>query len=280
MQKTQDALLVALTLTLTLIAGRASGEPCKTSVAAVAPSARTIVLAGGDPWTLFRRFVREVQERSLDVSLWNAQVRISRSGQVETLSLGWAKRLSGDSAPALWQRSLRGRPAEIDPRLLSEAAAARWDVVCEGQVPETEPPPPPVPQKTVRSPSDALPYFKNGLQYAARRDYRNAVKELRAAERIDPRFHGLWTNLGAAYLQLRDYANADDSLRRALEQDPGDATAHYNLACLHALRGERERAVDSLRRAKENGLQLTRDERRDPDLASLRGRRDFESLFE
>jgi tetratricopeptide (TPR) repeat protein len=127
--------------------------------------------------------------------------------------------------------------------------------------------------------SEALVFFKSGVQYASRRDYQNALKEFKAAERISPRFQGLQMNLGVTYLQLKDYVGASEHLKRAIDQNPKDAAAHYNMACLQARLGQIDDAVASLTAAKFNGLKMTASVKRDPDLASLHGRNDFETLF-
>jgi tetratricopeptide (TPR) repeat protein len=261
---------------------RASAGDCERRISASAPSARTVILAGGDAWTLFRQFLSEIEQRDLDVSLWRTEVQISRGGQTETFVVGWAKALSGASAETLWERNLSGKRAEINPQLLAEARAAKWDVVCVGKVPSEKvpephkpPPPPPVPPPT----SEALIFFKSGMQYAARGEYANALKEFKAAEKIAPGFNGLAMNLGVTYLQMKDYVHAAEYLGRAVIQNPKDYATHYNLACLQARLGQQDDAIASLLAAKANGMQMTAATKRDPDLSSLRGRTDFNSLF-
>lgn len=265
-----------------LCAGTVSASDCERRIAASGPSARTVVLAGGDSWTLFKRFLSEIEQRDLDVSLWKTEVQISRGGQTETFNLGWAMALTGESAEKLWERRLAGKRAELNRQLLAEARSARWDVVCVGQLPSpparpsiTRPPTPPTAPRT----SEALVFFKNGVQYAARHDYANALKEFKAVERLSPKFEGLAMNIGVAYLQLKDYVRASEYLGRAVAQSPNDSAAHYNMACLQARLGQQEDAIASLTAARAHGMKMTAEIRRDSDLASLHGRPDFELLF-
>ena len=51
------------------------------------------------------------------------------------------------------------------------------------------------------------------------------------------------------------------------------------MACLQARLGQGDDAIASLSAAKSNGMKMTVDVKRDPDLAPLRGRADFETLF-
>jgi len=250
---------------------------CGRHISASGPSTRTVVLAGGDAWILFRQFLAEIEQHDLDISLWKSKVQISRNGRIETIELGW-KSLSSESAENLWQHHLRGKKAEINPLLLAAANSASWDVVCAGRIPGTEPP---VQQTKAPPPpsAEAVLFFKSGVQYASRADYTNALKEFKAAERISPNFDGLFMNLGVTYLQLKNYERASEYLRRAIDQNPRNAAAHYNMACLQARLGQRDDAIHSLIAAKSNGMKMTAGVKRDPDLSSLRGRSDFETLF-
>lgn len=276
--------LLLFILSTVLLLDDVFAADCTRRIAIAGPRARTIVLAGGDAWTLFRRFLAEVEQKDLNVSLWKVEVQLSRGGQTETHELGWAKALSGESAERLWERQLHGIRAEINQQLLTDAENAKWDVVCVGHVP---PPPPPPVKNATKTPApvatapdaNALVFYKSGMQYAARRDYANALKEFHAAEKVAPRFEGLQMNIGVAYLQLKDYVQASQYLSRAIEQNAKDANAHYNMACLKARLGQVEDAVASLAAAKSNGMKMTAALRRDSDLASLRGRTDFENLF-
>jgi tetratricopeptide (TPR) repeat protein len=249
----------------------ATGADCGRQIAASGPDARTIVLAGGDAWSLFRQFLADIERRDLDVSLHKTRVILSRNGRIETIDIGWS--LPGQTPEKRWQEKLTGLKADVNAQLLADARVSHWDIVCVRRTPL-----PPAPDITRRS-AEAVVFFKSGVQYASRGDYANALKEFRAAEKLSPRFDGLLMNLGVTYLQVGDFVRASEYLRRAIEQNPRDAAAHYNMACLQARVGQRADAVASLTAARNHGMKFTASVRRDPDLSSLRGRRDFETLF-
>jgi dienelactone hydrolase len=75
-----------------------------------------------------------------------------------------------------------------------------------------------------------------------------------------------------------DYARAVPALILATESGPADPIAWYNLACARARTGHGDEAVAALRRAVELGIPAATHPAEDPDLASLRGRPDFEAL--
>ena len=51
------------------------------------------------------------------------------------------------------------------------------------------------------------------------------------------------------------------------------------MACLQARLGQADDAIASLTAAKTNGMKMTADVKRDPDLSSLYGRNGFQTLF-
>jgi tetratricopeptide (TPR) repeat protein len=279
--------LVSALVVAVLIACPSHANDCVRRIASDGPSPRTVALAGGDAWTLLRDYLGEVKKRDLDVSPWKIQVVVQLSGKPETLELGWGKMLTGESAERLWERSLSGKGAESSPDILAQAASSNWDLICVGPKKPAPPPAPPDPHVHQRSGTlslsstsgDALVFFKSGVQYASSREYANALKEFKEAERRNPRFPGLLMNIGVTYMQLKDYVRASDYLTRAVNQNPGDASTRLNMACLQVRLGQRDDAIASLAAAKSNGMNMTKSLRNDRDLAPLRGREDFEMLF-
>ncbi len=69
----------------------------------------------------------------------------------------------------------------------------------------------------------------------------------------------------------------DERLARLCQDD---AVVHYNLACSYALVGRKTDALKTLRRAVDVGSREFKPMRKDPDLKSLHGDPDFESLTE
>lgn len=268
---------------------------CVQRIAAEGPSDRTVALMGGDAWPLLSDYFKEVKRRKLDVAPKSVQIVLQTQGKQETLDLPWAKLLTGASPEKLWENSLRGKRAEASDELLARADNSKWDVMCPAPTQKPKPTPTPVPTPVPKpdprpntdiihassaSASEVLLYFKSGVQYASQRDYANALKEFKVAEKLNQNFPGLLMNIGVTYMQLKDYVRASDYLTRAVAQSPGDPSTRLNMACLQARLAQYDDAIASLTAAKANGMQMTPAIRKDPDLAALRGRKEFEALFQ
>jgi len=89
-----------------------------------------------------------------------------------------------------------------------------------------------------------------------------------------------WFSIAYHYQQLDDYANAALWFRALTENLRGADSrwAHYNLACIAALQGHPEEALVELRAAIEDGFSDLEWMDEDGDLASLRGRAEFQEL--
>jgi tetratricopeptide (TPR) repeat protein len=281
-------LLRALLFTVAGIAAYpAMSLDCGLRIAAEGSRGRTVVLAGGDAWPLLSEYLDQAKKHKVDP--WKIKVVISVRGKQESFQLGWASMLTGANAETLWERDLKGKRADLNRPLVEQAQRSHWDVMCVGSFapkPDPDPDPKPHPKRDpkpdpnpMQPDAAALIYYKSGVQYAATRDYANALKEFRQAEKLDSEFPGLLMNIGVTYMQMKDYVRASDYLTRAVAQNPKDASTHLNMACLQSRLGQRDDAIASLTAAKSNGLKMTATLRRDPDLAALRGRKDFEALF-
>jgi tetratricopeptide (TPR) repeat protein len=235
---------------------------------------------------LFERYLSDVKQRNLKVSLWDSKVMFVSHGSTETVTLGFWKMLTAEAPESLWEHSLKGRKAEVSADLLAQADASGWDVICAAPVPvqQSRSDPPGIQSSTLpngghATSTEAVIYFKSGMQYAGRSDYTNALKEFKVVERIDPKFPDLQMNIGVAYMQLKDFVKASDYMTRGIEQSPRSPQGRYNMACLQAKLGQADDAITSLIAARDNGLQLTASMRNSPEFALLRGRHDFDDLF-
>jgi tetratricopeptide (TPR) repeat protein len=86
-------------------------------------------------------------------------------------------------------------------------------------------------------------------------------------------------HLGSEYAHMD---RLDDAMREtnfAIALRPNDATVLYNAACSFCLMKKKTEALDALRKAWDAGFRDQEWERRDPDLAPLRGDPEFERLF-
>ena len=86
-----------------------------------------------------------------------------------------------------------------------------------------------------------------GTAFLAKRNYPSALRELKAAEEIDPRNAQVQNNLGLAYFYRDRFDLAEKSLRRALELNPKLNEARDNLARVLIEEGHYEDAIRELR---------------------------------
>lgn len=275
---------VTLFVLIIAAASPAPARDCGRRIATEGGGVRTVVLAGGNAWSLFSEYLSQTKQYKVDP--WKIKVLISTGGKQESFELGWASMLTGANAEALWERDLKEKRADLNQQLIDQARRNKWDVMCEGVFPDSvdrggkkPDPKKPATDSVNKTDGAALVFYKSGVQYASNRDYANAIKEFREAEKRDATFPGLLMNIGVAYMQTKDYVRAADYLTRAIAQSPRDSNAHYNMACLQARLRQYDDAVVSLANAKESGLKMDAKVRKDRDFALLRGRADFEALF-
>ncbi len=86
--------------------------------------------------------------------------------------------------------------------------------------------------------------------------------------------------LAEAYTRRGQYQKGLEIDKRLAELCKDDPSVFYNLACSFALTGKRKEAIAVLRRALRLGYLDFNHLRRDPDLKSLHGERDFEKLLD
>jgi tetratricopeptide (TPR) repeat protein len=254
-------------------------QPCSTTIAkAVAGQARTVYLIGDDAPAALQVYLDAATRQGVRVSLWKLRVTLSEGSGQRQVSMGIFDMVNGQGLRARWRQKLKGLAGQLDPKLLAEARRQGWDVACDpartgtagAQVVGSLP---------AQMPYEAMLAFKAGLQYAARGDYRNALKEFSAVEALAPSYPQLHVNMGATYLQLNDLVRAEQHLGRAISETPELGLAHYNMACLLARLGRSDAALKSLSVALDKGLNgALALLRTDPDLASLRKHRAFSAL--
>ncbi|HSF59326.1 MAG TPA: tetratricopeptide repeat protein [Candidatus Binatia bacterium] len=90
-----------------------------------------------------------------------------------------------------------------------------------------------------------------GLALAERGAFAEAIKHIRRAVEIDPRFVEAHANLGNFLAQRGSPAEAIHHLHQALEIDPAFANAHNTLGNILVERGELDKAIEHFRKALE-----------------------------
>jgi tetratricopeptide (TPR) repeat protein len=162
-------------------------------------------------------------------------------------------------------------------------------------------------------PEDARAYYFYGKLLLKGGDAARAAEEFERAVHYQPNFTEAWLELGNIYRRRGDLARARDCFEKVVYYEPAaaygrrvlgevlhqlgdyagaerqyrlvlasreDARARYNLACALARRGRGDEAMAELKRAVELAPERYRKMAvADEDLASLRGRADFEGLI-
>ena len=78
----------------------------------------------------------------------------------------------------------------------------------------------------------AATLLNKGLEYGAKKDFKNAVKMIESASVLDPENAVIWNNLGGAYYMSGDMGQAKRAFEKALQINPSleDARNGYNAA--------------------------------------------------
>jgi len=85
--------------------------------------------------------------------------------------------------------------------------------------------------------------------------------------------------LGGAYFLKGETDKAIRVLQRAIEVDQNYATSYYNVACIHAVKGQKGMALEYLKKAMTLDPNYKEKAKRDKDLGSLRGEKEFDEMI-
>jgi tetratricopeptide (TPR) repeat protein len=95
-------------------------------------------------------------------------------------------------------------------------------------------------------PDDFGSHYNLGNYYMNRREYKKAAASFETASRLRPDAAIPHVNASMAYVNLGDKKKAEGSLRRALKVEPENAAANFNLGLLMAELGRMEEAEHAL----------------------------------
>jgi tetratricopeptide (TPR) repeat protein len=108
--------------------------------------------------------------------------------------------------------------------------------------------------------------------------YREALKPLRKAAKVDPDNTHVWLSLGWCHKRTGRVDLAVKALERALEVEPTEPLLQYNLACYLSLVGNKERALAHLSQALKLAPRYREMVHDEPDFDPIRSDPDFEAL--
>ncbi len=99
---------------------------------------------------------------------------------------------------------------------------------------------------------EALRVFNRGKRFHQEKRYREAIKEYRAALKLDNLNAFIYNSLGLALAAIGDLKGALKSLEKAIEINPDRTDVFNNLGMVYNEMGERDNAFDAFTRAVRN----------------------------
>lgn len=122
---------------------------------------------------------------------------------------------------------------------------------------------------------------RQGLEFAAKQDYDQALKMFKQAIELDSNSPEYYYHLGLAYSFTGELAKEEAAYLAALAIPPAASTGshlrlvlanvHYSLACLYAIQGKKDQAFEQLEKLATLGAsQIYSSAQNDKDLDSLR----------
>lgn len=131
----------------------------------------------------------------------------------------------------------------------------------------------------IQKTDDAETHFKQGIMFAGRADYNNAILEFQKSIAIT-RTAKAYSNLGVCYMKTGKVNKALDALQTAVGMNNCDSFAQYNLAAVYSVMDKTDLGIDALDRALECGFNNYDAIRFDKDLTNLRGEPEFRTTLE
>lgn len=246
---------------------------------------RTVYLSDGNAWDLLQKYLQDAEKNSQKIDIKQLKVVYVTNKTKKEHTQNWATSITGQGPKEAWSNMLKKVKADVDETAFKDAIRQQWDIVCyagsDGQAKPKTDNATKVPSSTSdKVPLEAKQHFQQGMQYAARKDFQNAVGEFANAIKLYPAYAAAYSNRGVAYMQQKKMDLAEDDLKKAVELAPKDANNHYNLACWYSISKQAGKGLVALEAAFDNGFNDYGSLRKDPDLANLRKSADWQSTLE
>jgi tetratricopeptide (TPR) repeat protein len=229
---------------------------------------RTVFLAGGNAWTLFSEYVEYLKKQNIKYSVRNIKVQFFDGQQLRTITLDWRDWLAGESAMKMWERKLKKYEAVYNQAELNKVRSLGIDIFCvsdqeteiriEGKKFDIQKQKPEGEKSNIQNSTgekkgdcnpDAKRYVDLGVQFAMKKDYENAIKELKQAISISSGCAVAYGNLISIYILTKDYNLAIDTYKEGLKNAGDDGFLHYMGAIAHTYRKEYDYALNSIEKA-------------------------------
>jgi len=99
-------------------------------------------------------------------------------------------------------------------------------------------------------------YINQGVAWAEKGDFDNAIADFTKAIEINPNHAKAYNNRGLAYGGKQEYDSAISDFNKAIEINPAYAGAYNNRGIAHYAKGEHDKAWEDVRKAQSLGYQV------------------------
>jgi Flp pilus assembly protein TadD len=99
------------------------------------------------------------------------------------------------------------------------------------------------------NPDDSEAWRVLGVRLVDRAGFKDGVKALKQATKLDKTNVAAWVDLGAAYVRSGNVSSGMSAIRHALKLEPFSAVAHYNMGIAYQADGDYEAAYSSFETA-------------------------------
>ncbi len=100
-----------------------------------------------------------------------------------------------------------------------------------------------------QSPDNPYIYYAIGMLEKGRKNYEQAIGNLKVCIKLDPKYEGAYFQLAGVYDAQKDLETPMNYFRALIQEDSLNAAAHYGLGCVYQLRKEWSKGAEALGKA-------------------------------